>query len=191
MAMLRRGLSGEPVRILQSKLGIEADGIFGKNTEAALRAYQKANGLAVDGIAGPDTFMKMNLYELVLLMRPIKGNLVKRVQDLLGIDADGIFGKATEEAVRAWQKANGHEVTGDVGPEMLAALGFAEFTPDTVEASIVSAETPPIDEAKVAAVAAAEPPAPPPPPSFVSKAGDFVAQSIVGTSVWATVKKVF
>ena len=50
MAMLRRGLSGEPVRILQQKLGGEADGIFGSGTEAALKEYQGANGLSVDGI---------------------------------------------------------------------------------------------------------------------------------------------
>ena len=30
-----------------------ADGDFGKNTEAALRAFQKDNGLTVDGIYGP------------------------------------------------------------------------------------------------------------------------------------------
>lgn len=32
-----------------------ADGIYGKNTEAAVRAYQQATGLAVDGIAGTKT----------------------------------------------------------------------------------------------------------------------------------------
>lgn len=59
MAMLRRGLTGEPVRILQEKLGVTADGIFGKNTEAALLKYQAAHGLSADGIAGPDTFTAM------------------------------------------------------------------------------------------------------------------------------------
>ncbi|MCM3182020.1 peptidoglycan-binding protein [Priestia megaterium] len=31
------------------------DGIFGANTEAAVRNFQKDNKLAVDGIAGPNT----------------------------------------------------------------------------------------------------------------------------------------
>jgi murein L,D-transpeptidase YcbB/YkuD len=29
MAILKKGLSGEPVKRLQSKLGVEADGVFG------------------------------------------------------------------------------------------------------------------------------------------------------------------
>jgi peptidoglycan hydrolase-like protein with peptidoglycan-binding domain len=33
-----------------------ADGVFGKNTAAAVRAAQKANGLDVDGIVGPLTW---------------------------------------------------------------------------------------------------------------------------------------
>jgi peptidoglycan hydrolase-like protein with peptidoglycan-binding domain len=32
-----------------------ADGDFGKNTEKAVRAYQKATGKVVDGTAGPET----------------------------------------------------------------------------------------------------------------------------------------
>src|SRR5690349_14705233 len=80
MAMLKKGLAGEPVKRLQAKLGVTADGDFGAATDAALRAYQKANGLAVDGIAGPDTFVHMGLYELVLLMNGSAGETVKKVQ---------------------------------------------------------------------------------------------------------------
>jgi Putative peptidoglycan binding domain len=67
MAILKKGLSGEPVRRLQTKLGVKADGTFGDNTEKALKNWQTKNGLAADGVAGPDTFMAMGLYELVLL----------------------------------------------------------------------------------------------------------------------------
>ena len=37
MAILSKGLAGEPVRRLQAKLGVEADGDFGSNTEKALK----------------------------------------------------------------------------------------------------------------------------------------------------------
>ena len=67
MSILKRGLSGEPVKVLQAKLGVTADGIFGPGTETALKEYQKKHGLAADGVAGPDTFTQMGLYELVLL----------------------------------------------------------------------------------------------------------------------------
>jgi peptidoglycan hydrolase-like protein with peptidoglycan-binding domain len=106
MAILKKGLSGEPVRRLQAKLGIEADGEFGPNTEKALKDWQTKNGLSADGIAGPDTFMAMGLYELVLLKQGTHGNAVKKLQEKLAISADGQFGSATEKAVRDYQQKN-------------------------------------------------------------------------------------
>ena len=60
---LRNGSSGSDVKKLQKALisagydvgSTGADGVYGKNTAAAVKAYQKANGLAVDGIAGKNT----------------------------------------------------------------------------------------------------------------------------------------
>lgn len=69
MSILKRGLKGAPVKRLQEKLGISADGDFGPGTERAVKEFQEANGLAVDGIAGPDTFSAMGLHELVLLRK--------------------------------------------------------------------------------------------------------------------------
>jgi peptidoglycan hydrolase-like protein with peptidoglycan-binding domain len=39
MAILKRGLAGEPVNKLQEKLGLDADGQFGPKTEEAVREY--------------------------------------------------------------------------------------------------------------------------------------------------------
>ena len=134
MSILKRGLTGAPVKRLQERLGITADGIFGPNTEAAVRAFQQENGLAVDGIAGPDTFTAMGLYELVLLRRGARGAAVKKLQEALEISADGIFGPGTERAVKAFQEANGLVVDGLAGPQTLAAMDkFEEFTPETVQ----------------------------------------------------------
>jgi peptidoglycan hydrolase-like protein with peptidoglycan-binding domain len=52
---LRRGDRTEAKRV-QEKLGVEADGIFGPNTEAAVRRFQRNEGLVPDGIVGPRTW---------------------------------------------------------------------------------------------------------------------------------------
>jgi peptidoglycan hydrolase-like protein with peptidoglycan-binding domain len=139
MAILKRGLSGEPVRRLQAKLGVEADGEFGPGTEKALKDWQTKNGLTADGIAGPDTFMTMGLYELVLLKQSTRGSAVKKLQEKLGVTADGQFGSATEKALRDYQKANGLTADGLAGPATLAQMKlFKEITPETFKQSQVS-----------------------------------------------------
>lgn len=44
---------------IQNRLGIEADGKFGKNTKAAVINYQKLTGLKPDGIVGVNTYKKL------------------------------------------------------------------------------------------------------------------------------------
>ena len=56
---LRRGDRGSYVEALQRALGLAADGIFGPNTEGAVRAYQIQHGLKGDGIVGPLTWKAM------------------------------------------------------------------------------------------------------------------------------------
>ena len=57
-ATIRRGLDNDPalVKIVQTKLGLTADGVFGGDTEAAVRAFQSAHGAVPDGIVGPKTW---------------------------------------------------------------------------------------------------------------------------------------
>lgn len=58
--LLGNGSAGEAVRDLQQKLSalgypLAADGIFGNDTEDAVRAFQRDHGLDADGLAGPGT----------------------------------------------------------------------------------------------------------------------------------------
>ena len=135
MSILKRGLKGAPVKRLQEKLGVVADGAFGPGTEQALRDFQQANGLAVDGIAGPDTFTAMGLQELVLLRVGSRGQAVKALQQDLGVDADGIFGEGTKAALMAYQTAQGLAADGMAGPTTLSNMtSFAEtITGETVK----------------------------------------------------------
>jgi peptidoglycan hydrolase-like protein with peptidoglycan-binding domain len=140
MAILKMGLAGEPVRRLQAKVGVTADGQFGPATEKALKDWQKTNGLAADGVAGPDTFMAMGLYELIQLESGTKGSTVKALQQKLGVAADGQFGAGTEKAVRDYQAKNGLAADGVAGPATLAQMKlFKEVTPETVKMSQVPA----------------------------------------------------
>ena len=57
--ILKNGSKGDDVKKLQEKLGVEAIGTFGPKTEAAVKAWQKANGLKDDGIVGDATWAKL------------------------------------------------------------------------------------------------------------------------------------
>ena len=82
---LRKGSTGETVKALQSALiqkGYDcgasgADGIFGKNTEAALKRFQQDHGLTADGICGFLTYAALEektetqLYTVHIPMLPL------------------------------------------------------------------------------------------------------------------------
>lgn len=57
---VQQGSVGAPVIQLQQALGIEADGKFGPQTLASVKAYQLSHGLKVDGIVGPQTWASLN-----------------------------------------------------------------------------------------------------------------------------------
>ena len=59
--VIQQGSTGPQVVVLQQKLGITADGIFGPQTNAAVRNYQQTHGLGVDGIVGPQTWGSMGV----------------------------------------------------------------------------------------------------------------------------------
>jgi peptidoglycan hydrolase-like protein with peptidoglycan-binding domain len=60
MAVLKQGSRGDEVRTMQEKLkqlgfSIDADGIFGDKTHAAIITLQTVFGYDTDGLAGPAT----------------------------------------------------------------------------------------------------------------------------------------
>ena len=59
LKLVRRGSKGDTVAKLQKALGLDADGDFGRGTEAALKAWQLENDCTPDGIAGPQTLSKI------------------------------------------------------------------------------------------------------------------------------------
>jgi len=57
--LLKVGSRGDKVRLIQEKLGITADGIFGSGTEKAIKKWQASNGLTLDGLVGNKTWGEM------------------------------------------------------------------------------------------------------------------------------------
>ncbi|HEY9801366.1 MAG TPA: N-acetylmuramoyl-L-alanine amidase [Leptolyngbyaceae cyanobacterium] len=58
--IIRPNHAGGPVvRYLQFRVGVEVDGIYGAQTEAAIKRFQRQNGLLADGIIGPRSWEKL------------------------------------------------------------------------------------------------------------------------------------
>lgn len=57
---IRRRAKGDLVRHAQSLLGVAADGIFGRTTDAGTRSFQRRHGLKPDGIIGPRTWASIS-----------------------------------------------------------------------------------------------------------------------------------
>ena len=103
-------------------LNIAVDNIYGNETRRALvKALQTElnkqyhRDLAVDGIFGANTYNAC-----INVRKGAEGNITYLIQAMLvchsfDIDADGIFGPATESAVKEFQSRNGLSVDGIVG----------------------------------------------------------------------------
>ncbi|QOY34301.1 peptidoglycan recognition protein family protein [Anaerobacillus isosaccharinicus] len=52
-------MRGDDVRHVQQALNVQVDGIFGPNTERAVREFQRQAGITVDGIVGPQTWNRL------------------------------------------------------------------------------------------------------------------------------------
>ena len=58
--LLKLGDKGDDVKVLQTALGLTADGDFGPKTKAAVVALQKKKGLYADGVVGKQTWAALD-----------------------------------------------------------------------------------------------------------------------------------
>lgn len=165
-ALLKRGSRGDGVYALTSRLAemgypISATNYYNDSVVSAVRLFQSANGLNADGMAGKLT--QAALYSVgaigyresgetyPTLVRGDRGlaliyTLQQRLKDLgyYTIRVDGIFGSGTQRAVRWFQSVNGLAVTGkaDNATQQLlyssqakAASGYSPDSYDTLSRS--------------------------------------------------------
>ncbi len=140
-ATVSYGSTGSDVLEMQKLLnklgyGLDEDGIFGRDTETAVKKFQQANGIGADGVVGPKTWAALikasgsattNPGSRPQIQKGSTGDAVKELQQYLSrlgytVGADGIFGSTTEAMVKRFQAANGIGADGVVGPKTWAAL---------------------------------------------------------------------
>jgi peptidoglycan hydrolase-like protein with peptidoglycan-binding domain len=120
--VVRRGNRGERVYAVQyllqaRKYKLKADGFYGPVTGQKVRKFQKANKLRVDGAVGDRTWPKL----IMVLKKGARGSAVRALQHNLRfaygyrISVDGVYGKQTLTAVKAFQRRFGLPRSGVVG----------------------------------------------------------------------------
>ncbi|MDX2096637.1 MAG: peptidoglycan-binding protein [Leptolyngbyaceae cyanobacterium bins.59] len=137
IAALSRGSRGPAVTSLQLSLRNAGynpgtiDGVFGRSTENAVRQFQRDRNLQADGVVGARTEAA-----LTRSGRPSSGSgptviSASRTRELQRLLArrgcyrgpiDGVYGPGTNAAVQRAQRAYGLVVDGVPGPATLAAL---------------------------------------------------------------------
>jgi lysozyme family protein len=118
---LHPGDHNPAVRVLQRKLHLHADGIFGPGTKRAVKRFQRSHHLRADGIVGTATWRALRTRGSSARSG---GSAVRLLQRRLGITADGIFGPGTKRALKRFQRAHGLTPDGVAGPATWAALGL-------------------------------------------------------------------
>jgi peptidoglycan hydrolase-like protein with peptidoglycan-binding domain len=129
--LLKKGDSGSDVKELQTLL--DDNGFwtyhtiteyFGNVTETAVKNFQSDKKITVDGLVGDTTYSYLvdGVRDNIMLRKGDTGTKVKEVQQMLGIDDDGIFGSGTESSVKKFQSDKGLITDGVVGPKTYETL---------------------------------------------------------------------
>jgi hypothetical protein len=111
---------GGGVRTLQRKLGLPADGVFGPQTEAAVKNFQRSHGLTPDGVVGPQTRQALGIGP---------GATLKRRGSRSGGGGRGavwrVIASANRIARKPYKYGGGHGRYFDSGYDCSGSISFA------------------------------------------------------------------
>lgn len=156
-----RGSRGNQVQhvqtllITQGYLMDKADGVFGNNTEYAVRAFQKSKGLSVTGKVDDGTLARLEENNKLFTPAPApsqasrnvrsatqaarfgdRGRTVADLQTRLADsgfspgDIDGVYGNGTSDAVKRFQRHHGLAVTGEADGKTMSLLSQRRGLPE-------------------------------------------------------------
>lgn len=123
------------VKVMQQLVGVKPDGVLGPDTGKALSAYlDKGNTFGHATPVKKTTPFPLaagNAYAMNdgtnYTHSGIRGNdhtVVMRIQSLVGVKADGVYGRLTRAAVIQFQQKHGLTADGQVGPATWAKMGL-------------------------------------------------------------------
>jgi Putative peptidoglycan binding domain len=117
----RRAVRGGGVRSLQRVLGLTADGVFGPNTERAVKRFQRRQGLSADGVVGPMTRRALGLGPGRMLKRRGRGGGGGRGGGRLRL----LIRAANRIAEADYRYGGGHRTFNDSGYDCSGSISFA------------------------------------------------------------------
>lgn len=170
VVLIKQGVKGTAVLRLQQRLQqlgyytSSLDSYCDVDDAAAIRLFQKKNGLTQDGVAGYDTQVLLYSDSAIMyngslagsltmsyetLKKGMKGDAVKQLQsrlielNYLSGTPDGVYGTSTAEAVYYFQKANGLVRDSIAGEDTLKKLFSTSAIANNVASPTVKPTTAP------------------------------------------------